>query len=303
MGGRGGGGGGGGPRVKKGKPVLKTLKVKLEDIYNGKTAKMQITRDRICDTCAGKGSAKDGGVKTCDACNGRGMRTRMMQLGPGMYSQQTGPCDVCRGEGEMIKDKDRCKACKGNKVVKNKKFIEVEVAKGAPNGEQYVFGGESDEFPGIQPGDIVIQIEVDKHPIFERKGADLFMEKKISLCEALTGSQFAIKHLDGSEIVVQSAPGSIIKPGEIKVIEDKGMPFHKQSYKNGNLFVMFEIVFPKTLGDAEQEMLRKVLGFQVKDKPTLSGKPVALKDFDDSYRNKHHGGGDRGRLNTQRPEP
>ena len=49
----------------------------------------------------------------------------------------------------MIKDKDRCKACKGNKVVKAKKLIEVEVAKGAPNGEQYVFSGESDEFPGI----------------------------------------------------------------------------------------------------------------------------------------------------------
>ncbi len=112
MGGR-GGGGGGGSRVKKGKPVLKPLKVKLEDIYNGKTAKMKITRDRICPTCNGKGSAKDGGVKVCDACNGRGMRTRMLQLGPGMYSQQTGPCDVCRGEGEMIKDKDRCKDCKG----------------------------------------------------------------------------------------------------------------------------------------------------------------------------------------------
>ena len=122
MGGR-GGGGGGGSRVKKGKSVLKPLKVKLEDVYNGKTAKMQITRDRICETCNGKGASKEGGVKTCDACNGRGMRTKMMQLGPGMYSQSTGPCDVCRGEGEMIKDKDRCKACKGNKVVKLKKLI------------------------------------------------------------------------------------------------------------------------------------------------------------------------------------
>ncbi len=70
------------------------------------------------------------------------------------------------------------------------------------------------------------------------------MEKKITLCEALTGSEFTIKHLDGSEIVVQSDHASIIKPGEIKMLEDKGMPFHKQSYKNGTLFVMFEIIFP-----------------------------------------------------------
>ena len=59
----------------------------------------------------------------------------------------------------------------------------------------------------------MIQIEVDKHPVFERKGADLFMQKKITLCEALTGSQFSIKHLDGSMIEVQSEPGKIIKPG------------------------------------------------------------------------------------------
>ena len=49
----------------------------------------------------------------------------MMQLGPGMYSQSTGPCDICRGVGESINEKDKCKKCKGTKVVKNKKMIEV----------------------------------------------------------------------------------------------------------------------------------------------------------------------------------
>lgn len=86
---------------------------------------MQITRDRICEACNGKGSSKEGGVKKCDACKGKGMRTKMMQLGPGMYSQSTGPCDVCRGVGESISEKDKCKACKGKKVVMNKKMIEV----------------------------------------------------------------------------------------------------------------------------------------------------------------------------------
>lgn len=122
------------------------------------------------------------------------------------------------------------------------------------------------------------------------------MQKKITLCEALTGSQFSIKHLDGSEILVQSEPGKIIKPGEIKMVEDKGMPFHKQSYKNGTLFVMFEIIFPDSLKDQDQAGLKKILGFQVKEQKTPSGKPVILKDFHEDYRNKHHGGGDRGKI-------
>lgn len=73
------------------------------------------------------------------------------------------------------------------------------------------------------------------------------------------------------------------------------MPFYKQSYKNGTLFVMFEIIFPDTLKDADQAALKKVLGFQVKDQQPHTGKPIILKDFDEDYRNKHHGGGDRGK--------
>jgi len=75
------------------------------------------------------------------------------------------------------------------------------------------------------------------------------------LFEALTGSKFVIKHLDGEELVVQCEPGYIIKPEEIMVIEDKGMPFHKLSYKNGNLFVMFKIDFPEKLNDKQKMMV------------------------------------------------
>lgn len=78
------------------------------------------------------------------------------------------------------------------------------------------------------------------------------------------------------------------------MVEDKGMPFYKQSYKNGTLFVMFEIVFPDTIKDQDQAALKKVLGFQIKDQKVPSGKPIILQDFDEEYRNKHHGGGDRG---------
>ena len=86
------------------------------------------------------------------------MRTVMQMLGPGMYTQSTRPCDDCDGKGEVINEKDKCKECNGKKVVKDKKILEVQVDKGAPNGEKYVFHGEADEFPDIEPGDVVIQV-------------------------------------------------------------------------------------------------------------------------------------------------
>ena len=70
---------------KKGKSVQHSIKVTLEEIYKGKTTKIAVNRDRICAECNGKGG-KDGANATCAGCRGRGMRTQMTMLGPGMYS-------------------------------------------------------------------------------------------------------------------------------------------------------------------------------------------------------------------------
>lgn len=99
-GGAGGGGGmddifsmftgmGGGPRAqqkKRVKPIARQVEVTLADIYNGKTYEFEQERQRICFGCNGKGGIDDTAVVTCKACKGRGMRTIMRQMGPGMYS-------------------------------------------------------------------------------------------------------------------------------------------------------------------------------------------------------------------------
>jgi DnaJ homolog subfamily A member 2 len=144
-----------------------------------------------------------------------------------MYSQSSGPCDSCRGQGEVIDEANKCKTCNGKKVVKEKKIIEAEIDKGAPNNQQYTFHGEADEFPGVEPGDVVIIVQEQPHKRFKRKGADLLIEKEITLLQALTGVDFTITHLDGTKLRIQNTPGEVIKPEDIKTIPDKGLPFHK----------------------------------------------------------------------------
>ncbi|OMJ75897.1 hypothetical protein SteCoe_24878 [Stentor coeruleus] len=233
------------------------LVVSLHDLYHGVTKKLSINRNRVCLDCKGQGGSK---VNVCSECKGRGHVKKLVQLGPGMYSQSSGPCDECRGVGKSIDPKYKCKKCKGARVITEKKIIEVQVDKGCPNHHKYTFYGESDEEPEMRPGDFVVIIEEAEHPVFKRKKADLAMEYKISLKEALTGYKVKIDHLDGVKII-EGPPGDIVKPGDIRTIEELGMPLMKTPYKFGNLFIHFEVEFPapQSLPSTVVEGLLKVL--------------------------------------------
>ena len=123
MGGMFGGGGGGGRRgpsgPKKGKDMGHALKVSLEDLYKGKVSKLALQKQILCPKCDGKGG-KEGAVKSCGSCNGRGVRITLRQMGP-MIQQMQQSCTDCQGEGEVIKEKDRCKHCVGKKVLTERK--------------------------------------------------------------------------------------------------------------------------------------------------------------------------------------
>lgn len=286
----GGGGMGGRPRgPQKGKSVQHAIKVTLEEIFAGKTSKIAVNRDRICSECEGRGG-KDGADATCSGCKGRGMRTRMTQLGPGMYSQSTGPCDECMGSGTCIAEKDKCKECNGKKVLKERKVLEANVDKGSPHGEKYVFHGESDEYPDREAGDVIIVVNEQPHEIFKRKGADLLMEKEITLLESLTGCDFVVKHLDGTNLRVQSKPGQVIKPDTLMTIVEKGLPFHKSSYEFGNLFVLFKVKFPDSLNGAQVEQVASTFkGSADKNKANndMVDETVMLKPFNEGQKNVH----------------
>lgn len=133
------------PRERRGDDVVHALNVKLEDLYKGKTSKLQLTKNVICDACKGKGSQKEGAVKSCDSCHGQGVKVVIRQLGPGMIQQMQVVCPDCKGEGEIIRDKDRCNKCQGEKTVQEKKVLDVIVEKGMSHNQKIFFRGEADQ--------------------------------------------------------------------------------------------------------------------------------------------------------------
>lgn len=251
------GGGRGQSRQRKGKDVLFRLQVTLADLYNGATKKLQLSKQMLCEGCEGKGGSK---VVPCRECRGQGVKTVMRQLGPGMIQQMQVPCTGCKGQGEMISEKDKCTKCRGKKTFNTKKILEVFIEKGMKQGSKIIFRQESDQAPGVVPGDVHVALEVEEHPRFKREGNQLFFKQNISLHEALTGVQFHLKHLDGRMLLVSST-NTVISPGSIKCIRDEGMPMAKNPMLRGNLYVEFVVKFPTAdeLTAANRSSLKKVL--------------------------------------------
>lgn len=188
-GGRGSGGGGRRKRQKT-KDVVQPLKVTLEQLYNGAAKKMAITRQVI---------DKKAGVKECRDCDGRGVRVEVIRMGP-MIQQMQSQCGSCGGQGKSFATKQE------------REVLEVHIQKGSPDGHKVVFREMADEHPDADAGDVVFVLKQQEHALFKRKGADLFIERDISLAESLCGFQMELKHLDGRTLLIKTSSGEIIKP-------------------------------------------------------------------------------------------
>jgi len=255
----GGGGRGRGQRRKqKGEDVVFPLKVTLDDLYNGTSKKLRLTKNILCKVCEGKGGK---GVQTCRDCKGQGVKIIIRQLGPSMIQQMQTACNTCRGTGQVIAEKDKCNACNGQKTVKEKKTLEVFVSKGMKHGQRVTFSNEADEAPDTIPGDVVVVLQQKEHSTYKRDGAHLFFKKKITLVEALCGFEFTITHLDKRVLVVRSEEGKVYKHGDFNAIRDEGMPTHKNPYVRGNLYVEFDVEFPspQSLTPDIKKQLKKLL--------------------------------------------
>merc|ERR1712159_153137 len=180
--------GGGGRRKqgpRKGQDVVRPLQVSLEDLYMGVTKKLRITRQTI---------DKEKGVKKCSECNGQGVVVRTIRMGP-MIQQMQQPCGSCEGQGFSYDMK------------RTTEVLEVNVQKGAPDGHKIVFHNKADEIPDGDAGDVVFVLKEKPHDTFTRYGADLYIKKKISLLEALTGFEMELPKLDGRTLVIKTKPG------------------------------------------------------------------------------------------------
>ncbi|KHO01159.1 DnaJ domain containing protein [Metarhizium album ARSEF 1941] len=256
-------GGPGGPqRPRRGPDEEQEYKVTLEELYKGKTVKFAANKQVVCGQCKGSGGKDRAKSTTCERCKGNGMVEAIRQIGSGMMRRETVLCDHCQGVGQVFKEKDRCKKCKGKRTTQEKKALEIYIPRGSMQGERIVLEGEADQYPDQIPGDIVFTVVEEHHETFSRLGNDLSAELKVTLAEALTGfSRVVLKHLDGRGIHIQRPRGKILRPGDCLKIPGEGMPMKRGEMK-GDLYLVVTVDFPEDewlKDDASYEVLQKML--------------------------------------------
>nr|ACO12621.1 DnaJ homolog subfamily B member 11 precursor [Lepeophtheirus salmonis] len=248
MGGRGGGGGdpfssffgdfgfnffegGNGERqANKGANIIMDLAVTLEELYIGNF--IEITHNKPVMKPA-KGTRK---------CNCRQeMVTR--SLGPGRF---------------QMTQQQVCDECPNVKFVNEEHLLEVEVEVGMLDGMETRFVAEGEPHLDGEPGDLVIQIKTDPHPLFERNGDDLYTNLTISLVDALKGFETEIEHLDGHKVKITRE--KVTWPGARIRKKGEGMPNYENNNLFGTLYITFDIKFPKTeLSEEEKKDIEKIL--------------------------------------------
>ena len=231
--------------------LLFTLRVQLEDIYTGIIKELEISRERKCIKCKGTGS-KHCVNTTCDGCKGKGATAVLINTNIGLMQQKV-KCMVCNGKGNILFDEDKCGDCDGKRIINDKKILNVEVEKGAPDGKRYNFQGEGNDKDGYETGDVHVELFLENKTRFERKGADLATTIQISIIEALTNFEIELIHLDGKPIYIRNK--EIIQPGTIKTIKDCGLPFYGKPFNYGNLYISFVVAFPKVDKDTQEKLL------------------------------------------------
>ncbi|BFZ54096.1 DnaJ-like protein xdj1 [Savitreella phatthalungensis] len=219
--------------------------VTLNDLYKGKSTKLRGVRNKLCPVCHGSGCRTGHKPSACASCDGKGTKAASMMLAPGMYTQQQVECPSCSGTGEAIRDRDRCKKCKGAKVVDEPKLMEVYIDRGAHDGDRIVLREMADQVPGGETGDVIITLRQKPHDIFDRRGSDLQATIHITLAEALTGfSRVVLTHLDGRKLRYTSKQGTVVRPDDVLVARGEGMPLGKRRDGFGDLYLVVKVDFP-----------------------------------------------------------
>jgi len=253
----------GNSRASRGSDIRIRLKLTLEDIVNGiKEKKIKIKKDVACEKCKGTG-AKDGHLRTCNTCGGRGMVTQVTSTFFGQM-QRTTTCPTCNGEGRI--PAEACPHCYGRGIIQGEEVISVDIPAGVTEDMQLTMKGRGNAAPrGGVSGNLLITFEELPHDTFKRSDNDLVYNLLITIPEAILGTNKEIKLLDSSTIKVPIEPG--IQPGKILRIRNKGIPNHRNSTK-GDLLVIVNVFIPKNLSKDEKKIIEKLAeseNFQVKD--------------------------------------
>ncbi len=234
-----------GGRARHGRDLQVPMTVTLDEVARGGDRAVTFTRRGVCDTCAGSGAAPGTRPVRCDTCAGMGQ----VRVRAGFVAMLQA-CPDCRGQGTRIATP--CGACRGTGQVSEEVTLKVPVPPGIATGHKLRLDGEGHAGQDAgTAGDLYVQIEVEPHPFFERRGDDLVCEVPISFPQAALGATIEVPTLDGkARVKVPSGTQS----GKTLRLRGKGLP-PVRGRGAGDQLVKLQIETPQTLTAKQRELL------------------------------------------------
>ncbi len=261
---------------RRGENVSARLDLTFEEAAFGCEKEIAVQRIENCAACSGSGSA-DGTVETCPTCRGAG-QVRTTQTLMGMSMQSTVVCPHCNGSGKQIKTP--CTTCRGKGKVRHTKKMKVKVPAGIDMGQAFRVSGQGNVGSNGGPnGDVMVEIYIRKHPIFQRNGMDVYCEVPISFAQAALGGEIEVPTLDG-KVSYEIPEGT--QTGKEFVMYDKGIPDVNNPRRRGRHRFTVVVETPTKLTKEQKELLRQLEGtMESKSSPKRKKFFDTLKDFFD----------------------
>ena len=192
----------------KGANVRASVRITFEEAVFGCEKELELVLKDDCPDCHGSGAKPGTTPETCTKCGGKGKVMFTQQSLFGMV-QNVQTCPDCRGTGKVVKEK--CPHCHGNGYVSNKKKIAVSIPPGIDNGQSVRIREKGEPGSNGGPrGDLLVEVMITSHPIFQRQDMHIYSTAPISFVQAALGGEIRISTIDG-DVLYNVKPGRRIQ--------------------------------------------------------------------------------------------
>lgn len=247
---------GGGQRSRRsrrrGQDVRMTMEITLAEVVTGVKRTVKLRTLQACAACGGSGARQGTGTDVCRSCGGVGEVRQATQSFLGQFVSVT-TCPTCNGEGSTIRE--RCDECGGDGRTRRERKVEIEIPPGVSSNNYITMRGDGQAGPrGGSPGDLIVVLEVEQDPRFERHGDDLVFDLPTSFSQAALGFEFAVP-TPVETITVQVPAGT--QAGTVLTLRGKGLPVLNSGHV-GDLHVRVNVWTPPKLSREMEDLFGKL---------------------------------------------
>ena len=236
----------------KGSNIRTSVRITFEEAVFGTEKEIELTVKEECKTCHGSGAKPGTTPQTCTKCGGKGQVVFTQQSFFGTV-RNVQACPDCQGKGKVIKDK--CTDCHGTGFVPMKKRFAVSIPAGIDNGQCKRLSGQGE--PGVNGGprgDVLVEVIVGRHPIFQRQETNIFSTVPVSFAVAALGGDVVIDTVDGKVIYEVKAGTQTDTRVRLK---GKGVPSLRNKDVRGDHYVTLVVQVPDKLSKEAKDLLKK----------------------------------------------